>query len=376
VAYKWFESYLKDRKQYVMVNGSLSDTYTTINISVLQGSILGPLLFLIFINDMHKSNKLLNLHFADDTTGLCRGKDLVSMVDLVNNELQEIGVWLRANKLAINASKTKIMVFHPKGKIIPDLHFFFNNNDPGRTVNPNLIYPLERINNNSTPCPAYKVLGVFLDENLSFDYHFQALSNKLSKSIYSLNKVKNLLPLSALKSIYYAIIHPYFLYCLPIISCTRQANVTSLYTKQKRCIRSICRAKYNAHTEPLFSQLKILPIPELITQQRLNFLHSIEYDYAPSSFSSMDIFPRNSDIESHAYPLRNLKLFHVPRINSAWLKRFPFFSFTTAWNELDNSLKLTPSKNEFRFELKRILLEKQDGFVCNKLFCYSCSMGD
>jgi len=173
------------------------------------------------------------------------------------------------------------MIFHPKSKVVPDLRFYFNNNDPGDLTNPDIIYPLERINNDSKPCPAYKILGIYIDENLTFDHHFNVLSNKISMSMYSLNKAKKFLPINALKSIYYAIIHPYFLYCLPVIACTNQKNITSLFIKQKRCIRTIYQSKYNAHTEPLFGSLKILPLPDLVIQQRLNFMHSIVYSYAP-----------------------------------------------------------------------------------------------
>ena len=373
IALKWFETYLENRKQFVMVDGALSDFATTINISVLQGSILGPLLFLIFINDFHKSNNLLNLHFADDTSALCKGNNLVELSNFMNLELQKIGTWLRANKLAINASKTKIMIFHPKGKIIPDLRFVFNDNDLDGIINPDLIHPLERIHKNSKPHPAFKILGVYFDENLSFDYHSQVVSNKISKSMYSLNKVKKILPTSALISIYYAIIHPHLLYCLPNVSCTSQTNMNSLFIKQKRCIRFIGNAKYNAHTEPLFLSLKILPLPELIAQQCLYFMHSIEYNYAPFSFFNPETFPRNLNLENHSYPLRNLQQFNVSRLNSSWLKRFPLYTFTTAWNELDISLKSISSKIEFKIKLKKYLLGKLEGFVCTRLFCYSCS---
>ena len=83
----WFKNYLKDRKQFVMANGVLSDFFALINISVLQGSILGPLLFLCFINDMHKSNKLINFHFADDTTGLAKGSLFDELINFVNLEI-------------------------------------------------------------------------------------------------------------------------------------------------------------------------------------------------------------------------------------------------------------------------------------------------
>ena len=147
-----------------MVNGAISDFFALINISVLQGSILGPLLFLIFTNDMNLSNSLVNYHFADD---------IHDLVLYINRELQKIGTWLRSNKLAINANKTKIMAFHLKCKHIPELfiEFVFNNKDCGVPENPDLIYPFERIKNDSA-CPAYKVLGIYIDENFTFNCQF------------------------------------------------------------------------------------------------------------------------------------------------------------------------------------------------------------
>ena len=92
----------------------------------------------------------------------------------VNTELQKN--W---NLASVKQTKTKIMIFHPKGKIIPEARFFFNNNDFDVPVDPELIYPIERIHNNSAPCPAYKILGVYVDENLSFHYHIKTALNEI-----------------------------------------------------------------------------------------------------------------------------------------------------------------------------------------------------
>ena len=130
-----------------MVDNVLSGFFNTLNISVPQGSILGPLLFLIFINDMFKSNALLNFLFADDTTALKKGTSIFELGNFVNLELQKLGMWLRANKLAINITKTKIIVFHPKQKKVEDFQFIFNCNDLNSFPDPRLIFPIERINN-------------------------------------------------------------------------------------------------------------------------------------------------------------------------------------------------------------------------------------
>jgi hypothetical protein len=117
-ALKWFESYLKDRQQKVEINGSLSST-KTLNISVIQGSILGPILFLIYINDLYTASKLLKLMFADDTAGLASHNNINDLITFVNTELKKIARWFRANKMAVNVSKTKFIIFHTKGKKIP-----------------------------------------------------------------------------------------------------------------------------------------------------------------------------------------------------------------------------------------------------------------
>ena len=122
-----------------MINGVLSEFLNLINILVLQGSILGPLLFLCIINDMYTSNSLVYFHFADDTTGLAKGLSINELVKTVNYEIHKLWVWLGSNKLAINTSKTKIIVFPPKGKIVPtEIIFKFNNNDLDTVQDPRI----------------------------------------------------------------------------------------------------------------------------------------------------------------------------------------------------------------------------------------------
>ena len=119
-ALNWFKSYLKDQVQYVLVNGSLSELFTLLNIAVPQGSILGSILFLIYINDLFNCNNLFNILFADDTTALTKGKNIEDLSNFINSELQKLGTWLRSNKLAVKTDKSKIIIFYPKGKLVPD----------------------------------------------------------------------------------------------------------------------------------------------------------------------------------------------------------------------------------------------------------------
>jgi hypothetical protein len=114
-ALNWFKNYLSGRSQIVDINGALSDSLN-LDISVIQGSILGPILFLCYINDFWSATSLFTVLFADDTTGLGKGKNLNDLTAYVNLELQKISNWFRSNKMAVNAAKTKFIVFRTRGK--------------------------------------------------------------------------------------------------------------------------------------------------------------------------------------------------------------------------------------------------------------------
>ena len=134
----------------------------------------------------YTTNSLVNVHLADDITGLAKGLSINELVKTVNHEIQKLGVWLRSNKLTILiTSKTKIIVFHPKGKSVPtEIVFEINNNDSDTVQDPSLIYPIEILRNKSHPYPAFKIFGFWLDKNLSLDYHVSVTSKTISRTLY------------------------------------------------------------------------------------------------------------------------------------------------------------------------------------------------
>jgi hypothetical protein len=181
--------------------------------------------------------------FADDTAGLASNSNLPELITHVNNEIKKIARWFRANKIAVNVSKTKFIIFHTRGKPIDKTpKLIYDDNEPTEH-NPNLIYELERVHSNH-PVPesrSYKLLGINLDELLTFDLHTKYLCTKLNKSLYCINKAKNLLTQSSLVTLYYSLIHSHLSYCTPILGCANNTNISIISKIQKKAIRTITK---------------------------------------------------------------------------------------------------------------------------------------
>jgi hypothetical protein len=342
----WFKSYLKGRTQKVDINGYISDS-KNIDISVIQGSILGPILFLCFINDLATASNLFKLMFADDTSCLTAGPKLPDLIEKANIEIQKVANWFRSNKMAINTSKTKVVIFHTKGKSMDTNGkvLLFNENEIDIQNEPKLISPIERVT-------SYKILGVIIDENLTFDFHVQSVNSKIAKSLYCIRKVKNMLPQNAMKTLYYSMIHPHLLYCLNIYSGTTAKNLEKIVKKQKQAIRCITSSTYSAHTAPLFANLGILPLDLMIKFEKAKFMHKYVNKTLPSSFDNTWI--QNHHLHENRQ-LRNANDFNIQAHSYETLKKLPLFSFPKLWNDLENE-KLIANFTTFKICMKGNLL--------------------
>jgi hypothetical protein len=350
--YNWFKNYLAGRSQFVDINGNKSENLE-INISVIQGSILGPILFLCYINDFYTATTLFSVLFADDTTGLGKGKNLRELTMYVNDELQKIANWFRSNKMAVNTSKTKFIVFRTRGKRIDpdDCRLMFNNNEIGQIANPDLIVPVTRIHSDGEE-KSFKLLGVLFDEYLSFEFHISSLCAKISKSLYCLNRIKNFVTPPAMKMLYFAMVHSHIVYCLNVFSSANVTTLKPLKLKQKEAIRIVCNAGFREHTGPLFKRLGILPLDELIMYSQLKFMHAFFHNKLPISFNEMWVSNRNRNPD---LDLRNADNLYVPAHHFATTKRFPLFAFPKSWNEA-SALKYNPSQRAFLNSVKSALL--------------------
>jgi len=355
-ALSWFKSYLSNRTQKCDVNGKLSDT-CNIDIGVLQGSTLGPILFLCFINDLPSSTLLHSLLFADDTACLVSHDSLPELFEIANRELHKIAVWFKANKLAVNVKKTKFIIFHLRQKVvnIANLKLYYNDNDLDVPQDPDKLTEIERITckNDDDNDKTYKYLGILLDEHLSFDFHVNYLCKKLSRALYFMSKTKNIVNANTRKNLYFALFHPHLLYCTNIFSCTTGKNITKLALLQKKAIRLITGSHYTAPTKELFHRLGILPFDKIITFQKASLMHSIFYAYSPTTV--VDLFPKS--LNDHEHDLRRFNNFAIPRPRNEFFKKMPPFNFPSLWNSLEES-KLYHNRVTFQTALKFKLLNE------------------
>ena len=227
----------------------LLTTPKIINISVLQGTTLGPILFLCYINDIFSATKLATFLFADDTSCLAEHSNLNDLISFINVELHKLANWFKCNKMAVNVSKTKYIIFRTRGKKIENNieDIMFNNNEIGIENDTSKIFKLERVylENHNSENRTYKLLGVFFDEYLNFDRHISYICAKLSRANFCIKRASNKLSLKSLKALYFALVHPHLLYCINIISCTSAKNISRIVKLQKKAIRIITKSKSN-----------------------------------------------------------------------------------------------------------------------------------
>ena len=370
VALDWFRSYLSDRKQKVQVGSSISENTSNINIGVLQGSILGVILFLISVNDISNCSEILkSFLFADDISSLSSDINFNNLVDSTNFELNKLSAWYRANGLAVHPKKSKFMIFKPPNFPLPaNIDLFFNDNDPG-VSDPSKMTKIQQVSNRSDE-KFVRVLGVLLDENLTLESHVNSMCSKISRSIYCLNQVKHFLDTNCLKLIYFSHIHSHLNYCSNIFSLLSTKHLNRVTILQKKAIRIVCKTGYRSHTNPLFLRTGILPFKDIIQANSLSFMYEYKHRILPSTFNHC--WTQNWEIDSH-YLLRNGEDFYLRRLKFHCLNKHPLFIFPRTWNSFSPVFKNTyMSKKQFARTVKNYFLHKLDDNFSINCTCILC----
>jgi hypothetical protein len=366
----WFKNYLTERGQFVQIKNFRSSVLS-IKVGVPQGSILGPILFLIYINNLPIVTKLTTYLFADDTTLFFSHSNLETLIQIVNEELKKVVDFFRSSKIALHPSKTKFLFFSnilSAHNINVSLSLNFNNvneNDSEKILNISPVLDTDEI-------PAVRFLGVFFDANLNFKYHVNLLANKLSKSLYMLRTVKNILPSKALKTLYYSLFHCNLIYCLPIWSSASQTLLSRIFKLQKTAIRIINDASYNEHTEPLFKSSKILPFPALIEFFNLQIMQNFVHNHLPNSFANL--WSTSEERRTSDFVLRNGNYLDIPFVRLSTSSNQPLVKLPKTWaNFHQEDIKIIADKNLFKTRLKSFFFESMSNTPnCNRLMCPAC----
>ena len=330
--YRWLQNYLLNRYQYVQIDNCKSEMLK-VRCGIPQGSIIGPKLFIIYINDLGKAIEKLNfVQFADDTTLYSSGKDLNLLLETVEKELHYLKVWFDINKLSLNIEKTKIMLFS-------------NRNIDKPVVITLSDKPLEQVYE-------HKFLGVTIDHNMNWKPHIKNIKAKVSKLIALLYKSRHNLTKNSLLMIYNSLIMPYITYAMEIWGNTYKTNTQQIFRLQKKAVRAITFSSYNQPTHSLFKNLQILKFYDLVDLYTLKIMFKVKNRLLPVTLLNM--FKKRYS----KYELRGVEMFEKKGFRTNTMKFCVSVKGVDLWNNSPDEIKLSNSVLHLKRIFKKIILNK------------------
>ena len=327
-----FKSYLSNRSQVVEVNGKMSEK-GTIKHGVPQGSILGPLLFLLYINDISQSSDILKFFlFADDTTVYYSADPSDENTEkILNTELEKVSCWLAANKLSLNVKKSNFLHFHYGKTEKKALQIKINNT---------LVEEKDTT----------KYLGTFIDNNLTWKTQIQHIKSRLARGIGMISRIRYFVDQACLLKMFHSFVQSHVNYNILNWSCTNSSFLKPIENKIKNAIRVISYAKTKyEHTTPFFIEHKILPFHELVKLRKASFMWKVKYGYLPENLRNL--FTQN---------MHNQKKFVLPRPNNEHEKLLLVYTGTSIWNSIPENIRDLTAYGAFTGKYKEYLLNSID----------------
>ena len=326
---KWFQSYLTNRTQCCAVNGHLSSN-RKIKCGVPQGSILGPLLFLLYINDLPQCLKFSRPRmYADDTNITVSDKSLTKVINSTNKDLANIKQWLLANKLSLNVAKTE--------------HMFIGSDDNLNKIRDASLIHIDGLAIKKVS--SAKCLGVKIDERLTWDEHTDYVCKKVSQAISGLKQVRRFISQNTAVTIFNSLIQPIFDYCDVVWDNLSVTQATRLQKLKNRAGRIIKQQGYETRSHVIREELGWVTLQQTRSKHKVTLIFKIINKMAPLYLT--DLFQLSE--RSGRYRLRDRVMnLSLMKPNTNYLKNSFAHSGAKLWNSLPGEIKVSNSLKSFK----------------------------
>lgn len=338
-------SYINNRKQTVQVNESIGDLQET-KYGVAQGSKMGPLLFLIYVNDLFDLELTGNLQlYADDSSLTYISNNLSEIKNSIDNDLIKISDWFKNNLLVLNGDKTKILFYNSRRREIYSFPDIFLNNTK--------IIKVEEM----------KYLGLIIDSDLTWNAHINFITKKVSPYIGVFRRISFVCGDRVKLMLYYSFFYSNIIYMLSLWSGTKGDNIRKVATLQNKCIRNLFYNMYrigNSTTDNLYKKFNIIKFEKIIELElSINFYKIINKKLkCDIKFTFKNNF--------HEHKTRHAKDIHKIKNKNKWGSLSFINRGIATYNNISSSIKKAKSANAFKLKLKRIILDKQFAHTINR----------
>ena len=295
---------------------------------VPQVSILGPLLFILYINDIANVSNIFKITlFADDTSLFHTHDNFEYLIKETNQELIRISTWLATNKLVLSISKTNYIIFTSKGKS-------YNMNVSNIKIDCNNIQQVNKT----------KFLGSVIEEHLNWAMHILHLCNIIARNVGILQKLRYFIPAYVLKIIYHSLVLSHLQYCTLLWANSYHSHLHNLRQLQKKAIRIISNTDYLAHSSKLFLNLKLLKLDDIMKFQLGTFMYKLKYNKLPNVIPQNIMFVTNENIHSHN--TRNKNGYLIPSVRTNCRTFTVGYAGPILWNSFPQKLRQLPASND------------------------------